>query len=200
MDIPFIDSFSPEARVWFVTPLLIFCARLIDVSIGTMRIVFLSRGYRLLAPMLGFVEVLVWLLAIRQVFTHLENPAAFIAYAAGFAAGNYLGLWMESKLAVGLVAVRIITAEDSRDMIAKLNNQDFGVTTMAARGVSGDVQLTFTIVPRRKLHVVVEIVRTLHPRAFISTSDVRSVMEGVFPEGRYRIGGGGFPGFLRKGK
>lgn len=199
MDIPYIDAVSPEIRTWLVTPLLIFLARLIDVSIGTMRIIFISRGHRALAPMLGFVEVLVWLLAIRQVFTQLDNPAAFVAYAGGFAAGNYLGLIIESKVAIGLLAVRIITAEDSRDLISQLNSRDFGVTSMAARGVTGDVQLIFTIVPRRQLERVTDIVRSLHPRAFISVSDVKSVSEGVFPN-QYRLGGVGFTGFLRKGK
>ena len=199
MDLLSFDSISPEVRAWVLTPALIFLARLIDVSLGTMRIIFLSRGQRALAPLLGFIEILVWLLAIRQVFTQLDNPAAFVAYAGGFAAGNYLGLMIESKLAIGLLAVRIITAEDSRDLITQLNARDFGVTSMAARGVTGDVQLIFTIVPRRQLQRVTEIVRGLHPKAFISVSDVKSVTEGVFPP-PYRLGGATFPSFLRKGK
>lgn len=199
MDFSFVDSLSPEVRTWVITPALIFIARLIDVSIGTMRIIFLSRGHRAMAPLLGFVEILVWLLAIRQVFTQLDNPAAFVAYAGGFAAGNYLGLRIEAKLAIGLLAVRIITAEDSRDLIARLNAQDFGVTSMAARGVTGDVQLIFTIVPRRQMDRVTDIVRSLHPRAFISVSDVKSVTEGVFPPS-WRFSGAAFPSFLRKGK
>lgn len=199
MDFTFLDAMTPEFRTWVFTPALIFFARLVDVSLGTMRIIFISRGHRALAPLLGFVEVLVWLLAIRQVFTQLDNPAAFIAYAGGFAAGNYLGLRVEAKLAIGLLAVRIITAEDSRDLITQLNARAFGVTSMAARGVTGDVQLVFTIVPRRQLDQVTEIVRKLHPRAFVSVSDVKSVTEGVFPPS-WSFSGTGFPWFLRKGK
>lgn len=185
---------------WVVTPLLIFVARLFDVSIGTMRIIFISRGHRALAPMLGFFEILIWLLAIRQVFTHLDNPAAFVAYAAGFAAGNYFGLIIESKVAIGLAAIRIITSEDSKDLIAQLNACDFGVTLVAARGVSGDVQLIFTVVPRRQLETAVGIINRLHPRAFISISDVRSVAEGVFPQTQYGIAGRPLLSGFRKSK
>lgn len=198
---PLFDSFSPEITAWVITPLLIFFARLVDVSIGTMRIIFVSRGHRALAPLLGFFEILIWLVAIRQVFTQLDNPAAFVAYAAGFAAGNYLGLILESKLAIGLAAIRIITSEDSKDLIAQLNACDFGVTLVAARGVSGDVQLIFTVVPRRQLETAVMIIKRLHPNAFISISDVRSVQEGVFPQSHpYGIGGRPLFSGVRKSK
>lgn len=200
MDIVLIDSFSPEVAAWVITPLLIFVARMVDVSIGTMRIIFISRGHRALAPLLGFFEILIWLVAIRQVFTQLDNPAAFVAYAAGFAAGNYIGLLMESKLAIGLAAIRIITNEDSRDLISRLNACDFGVTLVAARGVSGDVQLIFTVVPRRQLDTAIGIIKQLHPRAFISISDVRSVEEGVFPSQSWGIGGRPLFSGLRKSK
>lgn len=200
MDTLFSDIFSPELRTWVLTPLLIFVARLIDVTIGTMRIIFLSRGHRVLAPMLGFFEILIWLLAIRQVFAEVNNPAAFIAYAAGFAAGNYVGLRIEAKVALGMIAIRIITTEDSRDLISRMNERDFGVTVVAARGVSGEVQLIFTVVPRRRLEDAVQIIRELHPKAFISISDVRSVDEGIFPGSQqFRLGGRAFPGFIRKG-
>ena len=189
-----LDSIDPWWMTWFVIPVLIFLARMCDVGLGTIRIIMLNRGRKKLAPMLGFLEVLIWLVAIREIFQHLDNVAAFLGYALGFAAGTVVGMTIEDKLAIGMVAVRVITAEDARDLIVKLSESDFGVTSFAAEGVSGKVRLLFTITPRKKLDHALDIVRTTHPRAFISVSDVRSVSEGVFPERRYRFG------FLRKAK
>ncbi len=179
---------------WIVIPVLIFLARLCDVSVGTIRIIMLNRGKRSVAPILGFVEVLIWLVAIRQIFQHLDNIAAFTAYALGFAAGTMVGMTIESKLAFGNVAIRVITSDDARDLIEKLSESKFGVTSFAAEGVNGKVRLIFSIAARKQLPRALEIINELHPRAFISVSDVRSVSEGVFPERSYRFG------MLRKAK
>ena len=98
-DITFV---SPEVWKWVILPLLIFCARITDVSIGTVRIVFIAKGMRLWAPVLGFFEVLIWLVAISQIIKNLTNPVTFVAFASGFAMGNYVGLLIEHKLAMGL--------------------------------------------------------------------------------------------------
>ncbi len=120
MTLSFFDS---PLFTWGILPLLIFLARVCDVTIGTVRIMLLSKGRRLLAPMLGFVEVLIWLLAIRQIFNHLENVACYLAFAGGFAMGNYVGMCIEQKLAIGLDAVRIITKKDSQDLIVHLSKE-----------------------------------------------------------------------------
>jgi uncharacterized protein YebE (UPF0316 family) len=181
-------SIDPMVMTFIVIPFLIFLARLIDVSIGTVRIIMLNRGRRLIAPALGFVEVLIWLLAIREIFQHLDNVIAFFAYAAGFAGGTMVGMLIEEKLAIGTVAVRAITTDDARDLMARLSAADFGVTSFGAEGVKGNVRLIFIIVRRRELPEALEIIRSLHPRAFVTVSDVRTVTEGVFPEHRMRFG------------
>lgn len=173
-------------RIWAVTPLLIFFARVCDVTIGTIRIISLSRGRRFLAPILGFFEVLIWLMAIREIFENTHHVAAFIAYAAGFAAGNFIGLMIEDKIALGHLAVRVITPEDSTDLIRALREAQFGVTSVAAQGQSGAVQLIFMIIERREYERVMEMIGNRHPRAFVSVSDVRSASEGVFPKQEYR--------------
>lgn len=188
---------SPEISAWILTPLLIFTARLIDVGLGTVRIIMLARGRKLIASGLGFIEVLIWLVAIRQIFHHLDNVAAFFAYAAGFAAGTAVGMLIEEKLAIGLVSIRIITDEDARDLTSKLAAAEFGVTSFAAEGVAGRVRLHFTIVRRKDLRRALDIVRERHPEAFISVSDVRTVSEGFFPETSPRLR---FPSFGRKAK
>lgn len=189
-----LDAIDPFWMTWLVIPIIIFLARMIDVGLGTIRIIMLNRGRRVLAPMLGFMEILVWLVALRQIFRHLDNIAAFLAYALGFAAGTIVGMWIEDKLAIGMVAVRAITSEDARDLIIRLSESEFGVTSFAAEGVNGKVRLLFTITPRKQLGKALDIIRDTHPRAFISVSDVRSVSEGFYPERPYRFG------VLRKGK
>ena len=177
---------SPAINIWVLTPLLIFLARIVDVTIGTIRIISLSRGRRLLAPVLGFFEVLIWLFAIRQIFQNVDHIAAFVAYAAGFAAGTLVGMLIEEKLAFGHLAIRMITAADATPLVERLRSENFGVTTVAAQGQTGAVQLIFMVIGRREYERVMELVRELQPAAFISVSDVRSASEGVFPKAEYR--------------
>jgi uncharacterized protein YebE (UPF0316 family) len=177
---------SPAVNIWLLTPLLIFIARIVDVTIGTIRIISLSRGRRILAPILGFFEVLIWLFAIRQIFQNVDHIAAFVAYAAGFAAGNFVGMMIEEKLAFGHLAIRMITASDATPLVEELRRESFGVTTVAAQGQTGAVQLIFMVIARREYDRVMEIVRTRQPSTFISVSDVRSASEGVFPKAEYK--------------
>src|SRR4030042_6955791 len=102
-----------EYFAWIILPILIFLGRIIDVSIGTVRIIYVARGMKLLASIFGFFEVLIWLVAITQIMQHLSNIVIYLTYAAGFATGNYLGIMIENKLAVGYIAVRIITQKNS---------------------------------------------------------------------------------------
>lgn len=176
MPLPDSDSWP-----WLVT-LLIFCARMVDVSLATVRIILVARGLKRIAPLIGFFEVLVWLFAISQVMQHLDRWYNYVAYAGGFATGTWMGIFLESRLALGLLAVRIITPEDAADLIGRLRSERFGVTDFAARGISGNVRLIFAVIHRRDLEKILEIIRDTHPRAFVSTSDVRSVNEGFLPE------------------
>ncbi len=171
------------------TPLLIFFARMCDVALSTVRILFISRGLRALAPVVGFVEILIWLVAISTALQHLDRPINYFAYAAGFAAGTWAGMLFESKLAIGLVAVRIITREDAAELVERLRDARFGVTSFAARGaVGGRTRLLLTVVRRRDLEPLLELVREKHARAFVSVSDVRTAQEGFIAE---RGGGSG---------
>lgn len=98
--------FSTEYLTIIVTCILIFCARILDVSIGTMRIIFVSKGYRRWAPILGFFEVFIWIMAISRIMQHIDRFAYYVAYAAGFASGNWIGMILEERLAIGLERVR----------------------------------------------------------------------------------------------
>jgi uncharacterized protein YebE (UPF0316 family) len=174
----FLDS---DIFTWVVVPLLIFTARVIDVTMMTMRIIFVSRGRRYLAPAIGFFEVLIWLLAMGQVMKNLNNPASYIAYAAGFATGNIVGIYLEKRLALGMLLVRVITVQDAGELLATLRSAGYGFTSIDAHGATGQAQLIFMVIKRKDLHEVKEIITRCHPKAFISIEEIQSASAGIFP-------------------
>lgn len=159
-------------------PILIFLGRMTDVTLGTIRIILISRGLRRVAPLVGFLEVLVWLVVLATVIDQLDRPLNFLAYAAGFAAGTYVGMVVESKIALGLLAVRVVTEDDASELLAELREARFGATDFAARGLQGRVRFILTVLPRRDLGRLLDIVRRRNPAAFVSISDVRAASEG----------------------
>lgn len=166
---------------WVVIPVLIFLARVCDMSLDTLRIMFLSKGRKFIAPVLGFFQVLIWLLAFRQIILNLSNPLCYIAFAGGFAMGTYAGMVIEEKLAIGMEVIRVITKKDATELIEALRKKGFGVTYMDAKGSTGNVQVIFTIASRKSIREVIALVKKFNPNAFYSIEDIRSVKEGVFP-------------------
>lgn len=175
-----MDFGNLEGYGWWALPALIFIARVIDVTLGTLRIVFLARGQRLLAPLLGFFEVLIWIMAIGQIVRDISNVSSYIAYAAGFATGNYIGLVIEQKLAIGMLVIRAIVPTQANMLAERLREQGYGVTTVDAHGAVEEVTIIFTVIKRKDLLSVVAIITQNEPKAFFSVEEVRSVREGVF--------------------
>lgn len=169
---------------WVVLPLLIFLARISDVTLMTLRIVFSAQGRRSLAPVVGFFEVLIWILAISQIMRNLTNPLTYLAYAAGFAAGNYVGLLIEQKLAIGMVAVRVFMKSDCDRLMELLKVNGFGVTRMPAMGTQGSIDLLYVLIPRRNLKQVVDLIHQVDPQIFYAVEEIRSASQGVFPPKR----------------
>jgi uncharacterized protein YebE (UPF0316 family) len=163
---------------------MIFCARICDVSLGTIRVIFISKGIKYLAPLIGLFEVIIWLLAIGQVMNNLTNIIAYIAYGAGFASGTFIGMLIEEKISLGLTSVRIITKKDPAELIPYLRFHGYGVTSIDGEGATGKVKMVFTIIKRQDLTHVVSMIKQLPPNAFYSVYEVKSVSEGVFPEKR----------------
>ena len=173
---------TPDLFAYVILPIMIFCARIVDVTMGTIRVIFISKGIRYLAPVIGFFEVIIWLLAIGQVMNNLTNAVSYIAYGAGFAAGTYIGMYIEEKISLGLTSVRIITKRDPQELMKYLRSHNYGVTTVDGEGATGRVKMIFTIIRRQDLAHVVGIIQQFHPNAFYSVEEVKSVAEGVFPE------------------
>lgn len=176
--------FSSDVFTWVILPLLIFISRIFDVTIGTIRVMFVARGNKFLAPILGFFEVFIWLLAISQIMQNLNNIFCYLAYAGGFAAGNFIGIKIEEKLALGKLVVRVITKHDASELIVSLRRKGFGVTSVNADGVHGPVQLIFMVIKRIDLKKVVQAINRFNPNAFYSIEDTRKVQAGIFRKKR----------------
>jgi uncharacterized protein YebE (UPF0316 family) len=176
-----IGTIDPEVYAWVVLPILIFFARVTDVTLGTLRIIFISRGKRSLAPVLGFFEVLIWIVVIGQIVQNLHSITSYLAYAAGFATGNFVGMAIEDKLAIGTLIVRVILPKDSEMLRAQLASAGYGVTTVAAEGAIGHVALLYTVVKRKDYPELMSIINRVHPKAFVTVEEVRSSQEGIFP-------------------
>lgn len=166
---------------WVILPILIFCSRICDVSLGTIRIIFVSRGKKSLAPLLGFFEVSIWLLAISQIMQNLDNAVCFVAYAGGYAMGNYVGILIEEKLAMGTLIIRIFLVHDESGMKEKLHDAGFGVTSINAQGMNGEVKIIYTVIKRKNLEKAISIIEECESKAFYSIEDAKSVKQGIFP-------------------
>ncbi len=177
-----MDFYQSDLFTYGLLPLLIFLARISDVTIGTIRIVMVAKGQKGIAPLLGFFEVLIWLLAISKIIQNLDNWVCYIAYGAGFATGNYIGMIIEEKLAYGIVQLQIITQKDAPDLIEKLKTEGYGITHQEAHGAIEEVSIIYSIVKRTDLSRVIKIIRTYNPNAFYSIADVKFVNKGLYSQ------------------
>lgn len=194
--------FSPEIFKWVVIPLLIVCVRIGDVSLGTIRIIAIGRGYKFIAPLLGFFEVLIWLIAIRQIMQNLTNVFYYVVYSGGFALGTFIGMYIEEKLAIGVLSIRIITGKKASELISFLRSENYGVTSVDAQGATGLVHVIYTIVKRSEVNKVLKIINRFNPKAFYLIEDVRFARNGVFPANKspHKREYLNFLGLWRKGK
>lgn len=171
----------PDSAWPWVLPLSIFVGEMAVVTLGTLRIIFVSRGCRVLAPVLGFFEILLWLFAIGQTMRNLEDPACFLAFALGFTLGNWLGIRIESFLAMGHLGLRVFVSGDTQSLVQALRAENFGVTCVQALGGKGPVTIVMTVIRRRQLQEVLHLIRTHQPTAFFAIDDVQTAHEGIFP-------------------
>ena len=172
-----------ETNFWVIIglPMLIFLARILDVSIGTIRIILVSKGYKFLAPLLGFFEVLIWIIAIGKIMENLDRWYYYLFYAAGFAMGNYIGIILEEKIALGYVGVRIVTKRSANKLIEKMIEAGYGITTIPAEGARGLVHVIFTTAKRKTLNNLIAMIKENNPMAFYTIEDIKFVSGGNKP-------------------
>lgn len=166
-----ILEFIPDVYI----PIFIFFARILDVSLGTLRIMFVSKSLRGKATLLGFIEVLIWIVIVAQLFQNLDNWINYVAYAGGFATGTYIGMFIEERMKVGIQIFRIIVAEDSEALSEKLKESNFRVTEIDGKGKYGPVKILFTVARRKRWKDLKEIMKEYAPAAFFSVEDVKDV-------------------------
>jgi uncharacterized protein YebE (UPF0316 family) len=166
---------------YLILPLAIFFMRITDVSMGTIRIIFVSRGNKVIAPILGFFEVLIWILAITNIMQHLDNWLCYVAWAGGFATGNYVGMRIEERLAIGVSLIRIVATGNVTSLTESLNSQGYGTTSLQAKGRDNDVSMIYTIVKRKDIDAAIDMVKSFCPTAFYTIEDVRYASHDKYP-------------------
>lgn len=163
---------------WFdfvILPLLILMARVVDVSLDTIRVIMVAKGYRNLAPFVGFFQSLIWLITITRIMANLDNWFTYLGYASGFGLGTYVGMILEGKLALGYELVRVITKKGADDLIHGLRERGYAVTTVEGMGRAGEVGVLYVIIRRRALGDVIETIQHYNPNAFYTIEDMRFV-------------------------
>lgn len=159
---------------------LIFFLRVTDMSLDTLRVLFVIRGKKIHTWVLGFFQSGIFVLAITSVLSNLDNPINLIGYAAGFATGNVLGMFIEEWLAVGFISLRIISPRRGTAIVQRLRAEGYAVTEIPARGKDGMVTLLNCSVRRRNLSRVERLVREIDEEAFVTAEDVRPVRRGFW--------------------
>lgn len=177
---------------WYI-PLLIFVARICDVSLGTTRMMLVVSGHRFISAALGFFEVIIWVFAVGGAIRYLDHPLAILGYAGGFAVGVMVGMLIEDRLAFGLRMVRIISTDSSTDIASHLREAGYRVTRVEGSGRSGPVEIAFLVVRRRRIGEVRERIEQVAPDAFVTIERVERASGVLEPRGVRR------PGYMSKG-
>jgi uncharacterized protein YebE (UPF0316 family) len=159
-------------------PLVIFLLRIVDVSLATLRMLMVMRGKKFAAPLIGFFEVLVWILAVGNAIRFLTSPLHLLGYATGFAAGTSVGLWLEERMAFGMSTVRIMSRHGGVELAEALRDHGFGVTEFAGHGREGRVEVVYVALQRRDLPTVFREVGIWDPAAFVTVEEPRSIHRG----------------------
>ena len=185
-----MESLLIESPVfdYLILPILIMLARVLDVSMDTVRVIMVAKGYRNYAPIIGFFQSLIWVITISRVMVNLENWTTYFGYAAGFALGTYVGMRLEAELALGHELIRVITKSDATALINSLREKGFPVTSVNGQGREGEVGILFIIMKRRAIPKVVELINAFNPKAFYTVEDMRFVRDSsYFTRSRHTI-------------
>ena len=153
-------------------PLLIFIARILDVSIATIRIVLLNKGSEFWAPVLGFIETLIWVVAIGQIMQNLDTPITYFAYAGGFAAGTYIGIWIEKKIAMGTSLIQVITKKEATSLVGVLRKRGIRTASVKATDSSGPINILYITTRRKDLGSIFKIIKSNNAKAFVTVEEL----------------------------
>ncbi|MDD4631481.1 MAG: DUF5698 domain-containing protein [Proteiniphilum sp.] len=168
----------------WLLPVIIFFGRVIDVSLGTLRIIFVSKGEKYKAPLIGFIEVFIWVVVISQILSRANDMVAYLSYAAGYATGNYMGILLENRIAYGIVLCRIYTQKNGKELVLKLNKLNIGATLTHGTGSTDEVDIIETVVDRKEMKTLEGTLNDFDNNIFYVVEDVRTKQNGIFPKRR----------------
>ncbi|MEO8146100.1 MAG: DUF5698 domain-containing protein [Bacteroidia bacterium] len=166
---------------WAVMPLLIYLCRVSDVTLGTLRNLFLSKNLKQIVPVVGFFEVMIWLVAVSQVLKHMDNFMCYAGWGLGYATGIIIGIKIDERLGLGLQMLRIITNKDCDELVEALNKEDLGATVIDGKGAKGPIKMVYLIIKRTDFKKVSTYIQLHNPDAFYTIEDVKEARRGVFP-------------------
>lgn len=179
------DSNPPDTMIELLAgpwgPLVIFLLRIVDVSMGTMRMLLVVRGTRVAASTIAFFEILIWVVAAGAAVNNLGSPLHLIGYAGGFAMGTFVGVEVEKRLALGIATVQAFSRGDVPDLAEALRSGGYGVTEITAEGAQGRVSILSVITRRRDVSDVIEEIESYDPDVFITIHDDTQVRRGWMP-------------------
>ena len=172
---------NQQVYQYIVLPIIIFFARICDVSLGTLRIVFVSKGKKNIAPILGFFELFIWIVVINQIIKNADSIVCYLAYAGGYAAGNFLGMNIEERIAIGSQLIKVFSSKDVAPLQKSLNEAGFGTTVVEGDGSAGKVKIIYLVINRKTFDQAKKILIDFDPSIFYVIEDVRLVKSGIFP-------------------
>ena len=188
MDFLFIFTTDSPIFGWVILPLLIFFARICDQTIGTLRLIFVSKGFKHIVPFLAFFESMIWLLAITQILNHLENAVTFLAYGSGYAMGNYVGMLLEERLSIGSVIIRIFSKEQRiSEFVEVLQKNNYGYTIINGEGSTGELKIIFSIINRKYLSHLITQINAIDSNIFYTIEEIKSVEKGIFKQSKRKF-------------
>lgn len=170
-------------------PLVIFCLRIVDVSLDTMRVIFAIRGQRGVAAVLGFFMALVWILAVGNAIKHLDSMWHVLGYAGGYATGTFVGITIERVLAFGVATVRVVSQHAGVEIAESLRARGYGVTEFPGFGREGVVEIVDCVVQRSHLDEVLETIRRWDEGAFVTVEEPKVLRGGMLAARDWRMGG-----------
>lgn len=161
--------------------LIIFTVRIVDVTLGTLSTVLVIRGKKGLGSIIGFIDVTIWFLVVRQALS-IENASMWIAiaYAGGYAAGTYAGSWLEEKLAIGNSSLTVITRGVRNDLVSLIRTKGFAVSAVKCQGKDNENLMLLIEVDRKRVKNVMKIIKEFAPDSFVAISDTKQIINGYF--------------------
>lgn len=163
--------------------LFVFFARICDMTLDTFRVLCIVKGRKLLGSCLGFFQVLIWLVVIKKVLSEMDSAGYMIAYAAGFAAGNYVGSVLDEVIALGKVSVQVITSRYDNIFSEKIREAGFGVSSVDCMGKCGLKTLLIIEIEKKHLRKLFRLLNELDSEAFVSVFDINRTKNGFFGTG-----------------